>query len=84
MHCASLFLDMQRIGETLPIDNFMADFISQLHLASVQARVDDEKPLAATKITNEAVDNSISGYMRKGSGQEDVNVTANKLIQTKP
>ena len=43
------------------MDNFMADFISQLHLASVQARVDDEKPLAATKITNEAVDNSISG-----------------------
>lgn len=28
MHCASLFLDMQRIGETLPMDNFMADFIS--------------------------------------------------------
>jgi hypothetical protein len=46
----------------------------------VHARVDDSKPLAATKITNEAVDNSISGYMRKGSGQEDVsNVTANKI-----
>lgn len=56
----------------MPLDNFMADFITQLHLASVHARVNDEKPMAATKITNEAVDNSISGYFRKGSGQEDV------------
>jgi hypothetical protein len=46
----------------------------------VQARVDDDKPLAATRINNQAVDNSISGYTRKGSGQDDVSVTANKLI----